>query len=219
MKTITTVLLLTTGLCLLTRCEKVSELPIDADGNRYDTVVIGTQIWFKENLKTTKYNDGKPIPLITNNDEWASTKTGAYCYINNDPDKYKNIYGALYNWYTVETEKLCPIDWHVPTDEDYIELINYLGDFPGTKLKEVGIEHWHIPNNGNNLSGFTALPGGMRSRTGDFSYFGQCCYLWSATEKDSTAAHGRVLETSDSYFGQSGWTKTFGFSIRCIKDE
>jgi uncharacterized protein (TIGR02145 family) len=217
------VILAVLALSSITNCEKNRDrnLPVDADGNVYNTVVIGTQTWLKENLKTTKYNNGTPIPLLENNDEWASTKTGAYCWYNNDAETYKDAYGALYNWYSVETGLLCPTGWHVPTHEEWEVLINYFGGeiAAGSRLKEVGLVHWKSPNiDANNISGFTALGGGMRNRAGGFSFIKEWCEFWSSTEGDSTWAYNRSLNYYDSRAGYSGWSKTFGFSVRCLKD-
>ena len=87
----------------------------DIDGNVYKTVKIGNQVWMAENLRTTKLNDGQPIPLVTENKEWSYRTTLGYCWYENDEAANNNIYGALYNWYTIETGKVCPKGWHVPT--------------------------------------------------------------------------------------------------------
>ena len=91
----------------------------DIENNNYKTVKIGTQWWMAENLKTTKYNDGTSIPYVTDNWEWYNLTTPAYCWKNNDPEANKNIYGAMYNWYAVNTGKLCPAGWHVSTKPDW----------------------------------------------------------------------------------------------------
>jgi len=137
----------------------------DIDGNVYNTITIGTQIWMKENLKTTKYNDGSSIPLVTDNTAWINLSTPGYCWYNNDAATYKSAYGAMYNWYTVNTGKICPPNWHVPTDTQWETLITYLGGkiIAGGKMKETGTAHWTSPNIGaTNETGFTALPGGYR---------------------------------------------------------
>jgi uncharacterized protein (TIGR02145 family) len=139
----------------------------DKDGNIYETVLIGPLIWMKENLKTTKYNDGTPIPLITNGTAWSHLTSGAYCWYDNDSTN-KNTYGALYNWYAGNTNKLCPTGWHAPTENewDYLERSFQDWHHRGDELKEKGKSHWHSPNTGaTNNSGFTALPGGHRSRS------------------------------------------------------
>jgi uncharacterized protein (TIGR02145 family) len=104
---------------------EIPEELTDADGNVYDTVMIGSQIWMKENLKTTTYSDGTPITFITDSLAWLADHQGAYTWFHND-DGYKVTYGALYNWYAVNTGKLCPTDWHVPTEDEWMTLQNYL---------------------------------------------------------------------------------------------
>ena len=98
----------------------------DADGNVYHTVTIGTQTWTVENLKTSKYNDGTKIPLVTDGTTWGNLTTPGYCWHNNDAATNKATYGALYNWYAVNTGKLAPSGWHVPTDAEWTTLENYL---------------------------------------------------------------------------------------------
>jgi hypothetical protein len=112
-------------------CKKEKDSPSnlvkDIDGNVYDTVTVGTQTWMVENLKTTRYNDGTAIPLVTKSVAWETLSTPGYCWYNNDESTYKAPYGALYNWYTVNTGKLCPTGWHVPGDSEWIVLIDFLG--------------------------------------------------------------------------------------------
>jgi uncharacterized protein (TIGR02145 family) len=135
----------------------------DIEGNDYTTVTIGTQTWMGENLKTTKLTDGESIPKITENAAWPNLATPAYCWYNNDETAHKKIYGALYNWYTVNTGKLCPTGWHIPSDDEWKTMIAFLGGAEaGNKLQEVGTTHWTTQNEGaTNKSGFTALPGGL----------------------------------------------------------
>ena len=125
-------------------CKKEENIPkidygtlIDIDGNSYKTVKIGTQEWIAENLRTTQYNDATAIPLVTNNTEWSELITSAYCWYNNDATSLKATYGALYNWHAVNTNKLCPTGWHVPTEVEWVVLMDYLKD-DGSKLKEAG---------------------------------------------------------------------------------
>jgi len=124
----------------------------DIDGNVYDTVKIGTQIWIIENLKTTKYNDGTSIPMVTDSAAWINLTTPGYCWHKNTSASYKNTYGALYNWYAVNTGKLAPKGWHVPSDAEWTTLITYLGgdSIAGGKMKETGMSHWFSPNTGCN---------------------------------------------------------------------
>ena len=187
----------------------------DIEGNTYHTITIGTQIWMVENLKTTRYNDGSPISNVTDNTAWAALSTGAYCWYNNDITN-KTAYGALYNWYAVNTAQLAPAGWHVPTDAEWTTLTDYLGGTAADKMKESGITHWASPNNGNNSSGFSALPGGNRS-SGMFidqRFYG----VWlSRTENNSTNAWIRVIDKSGNIDKISG-AKSYGFSVRCIRD-
>jgi uncharacterized protein (TIGR02145 family) len=193
----------------------------DIDGNVYKTVSIADQIWMAENLKTTKYNNGIEILLITDNSEWNSASNGAYCFYNNDADTYKNTYGALYNWYAINADSLCPTGWHVPIDEEWTTLIDFLGglSLAGGKMKETGTIHWSSPNTGaNNESGFTGLPGGFRFDDG--SYFGMNtdAIWWSATADYLYTAWfwGLYFEESAVYKGTNN--KEMGFSVRCIKN-
>jgi uncharacterized protein (TIGR02145 family) len=141
----------------------------DQDGNAYKTVNIGNQVWMAENLRTTKFNDNKTIPLVKDSTAWSNLITPGYCCYDNDAETYLSLYGALYNWYAVNTGKLCPEGWHVPSDEEWITLRTYLGgeELAGGKMKESGISHWQSPNAGaTNQSGFTAIPGGVRGIVG-----------------------------------------------------
>lgn len=194
----------------------------DADGNIYNTVTIGTQIWMVGNLKTTKYNDFRPIYHSENSSEWANIRLGAYCWYENDDVSYNDMYGALYNWYAVvDNRKLCPVGWHVPTDEDWTILTDYLGgiDVAGGKLKETGTGHWDSPNEGaTNETGFTALPGGNRTIDGLFGEIRTNGYWWSATQLDATFALGRSMRNSSDSVMTGTFNKRYGFPVRCIKD-
>ena len=157
----------------------------DIDGNAYKAIKIGNQVWMYENLKTTKLNDGTAIPLVTTSAAWGNLTTPGYCWYNNDEASNKNVYGALYNWYTINTGKLCPAGWHVPTVAEWTTLTTFLGgeSVAGGKLKETGIAHWKSPNTGaSNETGFTALPGGFRDFDGVFAQIYNSGCWWSATE-------------------------------------
>jgi uncharacterized protein (TIGR02145 family) len=191
-----------------------TNLTPDIEGNIYSITTIGTQVWMTENLKTTKYNDGNEISLVIDNTSWLELSTPAYC-------SYNNVgYGALYNWYAVNTGKLCPIGWHVPNDTDWTALMEFLGgsNIAGGKLKDTG--YWLSPNNGaTNESGFAALPGGWRLPTGEYQYIGEYGFWWSSIEYDALSAMRWVLGYSMSDFiGNGGWNKKLGCSVRCIKD-
>jgi len=193
----------------------------DIDGNIYHTVTIGTQVWMKENLKTTKYNDGKAIPLVADNNTWAALSTPAYCWYKNDP-YYKELYSALYNCFTVNTGKLCPTGWHVPSDAEWTTMVSYLGgkSVAGGKLKEIGTTHWNSPNAGvTNETGFTALPGGHRSSNGTFESNGTSGYWWSTTEfaTDRAWSWGVYYDFICIYRDDYGDNR-YGFSVRCLRN-
>jgi uncharacterized protein (TIGR02145 family) len=200
---------------------------LDQDGNAYRVVTIGTQIWFGENLKTTILNNGLAIQYISGGNDWANSKTPAYCWFNNDEAGFKSQYGALYNWYAVNTGKLCPAGWHVPDINEFTILITYLGgeSIAGGKLKEAGITNWAYPNLGaTNGSGFTALPGGGRyniySEPGVFSDLGYGCYIWSATETtDGFYASSYDMVFNKDVITKNEYDKLDGGAVRCIKDK
>jgi uncharacterized protein (TIGR02145 family) len=194
----------------------------DIDGNIYKTVTIGNQKWMAENLKTTKYNDGKAIPLVADEYNWPRLTSEAYCWHTNSI--YENFYGAYYNWYAVNTKKICPIGWHVPSDAEWSILTTYLGgeSISGGKLKEIGSTHWNQFNSENiadNSYGFTALPGGFRNgEVGMFVWTRIYGYWWSSSEFDNTNAYFRSMFSGDIAVTKNNWSKKFGFSVRCIKD-
>ena len=193
----------------------------DPDGNVYHAVKIGTQTWMVENLKTTKYKDGTNIPLVADNTAWSTLTTEGYCWYNNDALTNKNPYGALYNWYAVNTGKLCPTGWQVPTDSAWTTLTTYLGgeSVAGGKLKESGTMHWLTPNtDADNSYGFTALPGGSHYNNGAFYLMGKYGWYWSSTESSSSEAwHEYMIYNSAANYRTAG-AKNIGFSVRCIKD-
>jgi uncharacterized protein (TIGR02145 family) len=194
----------------------------DIDGNVYKTVYIGNQLWMAENLKTRHYRDGTAIPSAPlTSSEWLGLKTGALCYYDNDELTNKNIYGPLYNWYAVADERtLCPSGWHVPTNDEYLELRDYLGGLTiaGAKMKETVSGLWSPPNTGaDNSSGFTALPGGDRDE-GAFGSIGNGTGWWSSTAVDEENAWSHYLYYSSTSFFPSPDEKVSGCSIRCIKD-
>jgi uncharacterized protein (TIGR02145 family) len=193
----------------------------DIEGNVYNTIQIGTQLWMKENLMVTKYRDGSLIPSAADVTRWSGFSSGAYCWMNNDPVSYAITYGALYNGYTMDDDNLCPTGWHVPTDADWTILTDFMGglDVAGGKLKEVGTAHWESPNTGaTNEFGFTALPSGNRSNYGGFYDFGRYGYWWSSSEVGTVVASHRGVRYDGSDVLVGDKDKRFGFSVRCIKD-
>ena len=199
----------------------------DVDGNEYKTVYIGTQQWMGENLKTSKYSDGTPIPNVTDNTEWSNLSTGAWCHYNNS-DSIGKIYGKLYNWYAVSpttngNKNVCPTGWHVPSDGEWTKLTDYLGGaaIAGSKLKEVGLSNWSYgPNtDANNSSLFTALAGGFRTNDGGSSvYLGQYATWWTINESNSTWAWYRSLTCNGGAVAGYDYPKIVGMSTRCLKD-
>ena len=191
----------------------------DQEGNTYKTVTIGTQTWMAENLRTTKYNDGTPIPYATDPVEWQDA---AYCNINNTTSLDTiATYGRLYNWFAVETGKLSPVGWHVPTKEEFDELINYLAGFhfASRKLRESGTTHWQFSNEATNETGFTALPGGYGTYYNFFG-FGFYCIWWSATNEGNAYGWDYTIDANEeAMIMRSGTSsKHLRFSVRCVKD-
>ena len=203
----------------------------DIDGNVYNTVTIGTQVWLAENLKTTKYNDGTAIPNITVDATWAAATTGAYSDYSNTPAN-STIYGRLYNWYAVDNnaatkvasnggKNVCPTSWHVPTDAEWTTLTTYLGGeaVAGGKLKETGTTHWITPNTGaTNETDFTALPGGYRNYNGTYLTIGYSGFWWSSTEYSTSNAWYRYVSYSNTNVYGHYDGKPYGFSVRCVRD-
>jgi uncharacterized protein (TIGR02145 family) len=193
----------------------------DVEGNTYKAVKIGNQVWMKENLKTTKSNDGTDIPNVTNSSTWIGLTTPGYVWYNNDISN-KNIYGAIYNWHSVNTGKLCPVGWHVPTNTEWTTLVNYIGgnSIAGGKLKETGFTHWLSPNTGaTNESGFTALPGSSRDNVGNWGgAIGINGLWWTADAISSNTGKRWYLSNTNSAIVNDWSYKVDGLSVRCIKD-
>jgi uncharacterized protein (TIGR02145 family) len=206
------------------------------NGVTYNTVQIGNQCWFKENLRTTKYNDGTSIKNVTGNATWASTTSGAYCCYNNNTSNC-DTRGALYNWYAVNTGKLCPSGWHVPSDAEWTTLNNYLSAnsqyWCGSKSSYIAkslasTTSWEsntttcaVGNNlsANNSTGFSALPGGIRYySSGTFDHLGRYGIWWSSTEYDGSKAWERSLYYYSATFYRGIGNKNFGYSVRCLRD-
>ena len=194
----------------------------DIDGNTYRTIVIGQQEWMAENLNVSRYSNGDLIPNITDNGQWQSSTNAAWCDYNNSVAA-ECPYGKLYKWYvTVDNRNVCPAGWHVPSDQEWFVLMNFLGGEPiaGGKLKSMN--YFYGPNFGaTNETGFSGIGGGIRSNYGNFADSGWAGYYWSSTENGSsgtTNAWARMLEKDNSYLSRIWWPKPFGLSIRCIKD-
>ena len=215
----------------------------DTDGNVYQTVRIGNQVWMAENLRVTRYNDGTAITKVTDSAAWTKLTTPAYCYYNNttNADSIKR-FGALYNWYAVNTMKFAPVGWHVPSDsewtvmEKYMVLNGYNWDGAKDTLQVNKIAKslaaktdWNIYPYAdtemigfnltkNNRSGFSALPGGFRRFDGTFFSQRITGYWWSASEYDASYAYYRYLSYMSDVLGRYDLSKNCGFSVRLVKD-
>jgi uncharacterized protein (TIGR02145 family) len=208
----------------------------DYDGNVYQTVQIGEQVWMAENLKTTHYADGSAIPLVEGTTEWDNLTPSdkAYCWYDNSTAN-RDTYGGLYTWAGAMNgaagssanpsgvQGVCPDGWHLPSDAEWTELTDYLGGsgVAGGKLKEAGTAHWASPNSGaTNESGFTALPGGSRGQHGTFDVQGSSAYFWSSTENDPATAWLRLLGYDNAGVGRFYIDNLeTGCSVRCVRNE
>lgn len=209
----------------------------DIDGNVYQTFTIGTQVWMVENLKTTKYRNGDPIPNVTDDTEWSNLTTGAQCNYNNDAAIGNTYYGKLYNWYAVsDGRNIAPTGWHVPSDAEWTTLENYVAANLGTSgsvAKALASKtDWASSTDAgavgndltkNNTSGFSALPGGYRYYDGDFLGIGGYGFWWTSSEYDAVSAWGRYLSYYDPEVDRYDSVvydddKGAGISVRCVRD-
>ena len=199
---------------------------MDVDGNIYPTVIIGEQEWMAQNLKTTRYRDGSNIITGVSNEDWFPITEGAYAVYPHElvhnidsEEEMIEIFGLLYNRFAVVDDRgLCPAGWSVPENNQWTELIDFLGGshIAGRKLKVVGTEHWN-DNEGTNESGFSALPGGIRQTHGTYTSIGGYCFLWSSTLQGETFLYYLHIHTGDEV-SNGGSDEGFGLSVRCIKD-
>jgi len=218
--------------CILTDCWEGGsdttqvDVCVDYDGNVYETIKIGEQLWMAENLKVIHYNDGSEITHIINSDYWGSYVEGQYGVYDNDPAN-ADIYGNLYNFAVIEDDRgVCPEGWHVPSNNEYTVLTDYLGGAGGAggKMKEAGLDHWNyysdeITEDATNESGFTGLPAGYRGLSnGLYGNVGYVGYFWSSSEYGSNDAWYRRLSYSSSVVYRDYDGKHYGFSIRCLGD-
>jgi uncharacterized protein (TIGR02145 family) len=199
------------------------------NGYTYSTIILGNgQEWMAENLRTTAYANGDPIPNVTTT-QWNNLTTGAWVHYNND-SQYENPYGKLYNWYTVnDSRNVCPSGWHVPTDNEWSTFINYLDpnadggnnymNTAGSKMKSIGTQYWQSPNtDATNESGFSGLPGGLCLYNGTFNTIGTDGYWWSSTENGTQDSFLRNLYCSYGPVNRYVSAKTDGVSVRCLRD-
>ena len=184
-------------------------------------VTIGKQVWMGENLNVDNFRNGDPIPQAKTNEEWeraGKNNQPAWCYYDNDPAKGEK-YGKLYNWYAVNDPRgLAPVRYHIPTNEEWIVLTDYLGGeyIAGTKIKSKN--EWAEDGNGTNESGFSGLPGGSRDYDGTFFGIGEKGLWWSSSENGTYNAWSRTLNYNDGNVYRSNYNKKEGFSVRCLRD-
>lgn len=213
----------------------------DIDGNGYKTVIIGEQEWMAQNLRTTRYANGNEIPNVTEQGEWDNLTTGAWSYYEND-ESHNNLHGKLYNWYAVDDPRnVCPDGWHVPSDEDWIEMEMFLGmpedevhifDLVRGKDQNVGgklkaTTFWDEPNEGaTNETGFSAFPSGVREKNQGFRAFGIGSSYWLPEQIENPLIEEfeitglfRVFSTYTNWIGrEASLPKVTGMSIRCVRD-
>ncbi len=197
----------------------------------YDLIEIGGQCWLGDNLNATNLNDGTPIANITDNTTWSTTTAPAYCYYQNNT-AYQTLYGNLYNFATIQTNKLCPTGWHVPSDCEWMYMEGSLGlsiadqqigtGFRGTTQGDAlkSLDGWNVPHTvHNNSTGFTALPGGYRFNDGSFNGRTLYGYWWTSTVNSSNnTVWNRKLNVGNSNISRSSFSGIQGYSVRCIKD-
>ena len=226
---------------LADNCKKENNDPniVDKDGNIYHTVTLGTQIWMVENIRTTHFNDGTEIPKVTDNTEWGTLTTPAYCTYKNttNVDSIKT-FGLLYNGYAIKTGKICPKGWHVPSDAEWTTLENYLitngYNYDGSTTSSncakslASVTNWTVylgtgtvgnsdyPNK-RNATGFTAQPGGYRVVDG-FHSIGLYSGWWTSTDYVSNALYDRYLSYNFSNLFRASSTNVAGLYVRCLKD-
>jgi uncharacterized protein (TIGR02145 family) len=190
----------------------------DYDGNKYKTVIIGTQEWMAENLYVEHYRNGNVIPQVKDDIKWANLTTGAWCYYGNNSDNGKT-YGKFYNWYAiVDSRGLAPEGWHIPGDADWTILTDYLGGekVAGGKLKATIL--WESPNKGaTNEYGFSVLPAGFRLYS-NFIYIEMYACFWTTVEEDHDDAYYRILNYQGADVYRNFDYKESGLSVRCVKD-
>jgi uncharacterized protein (TIGR02145 family) len=204
----------------LQACSEFFGTMSDIEGHIYQTVLIGSQFWMAENLRSATYANGEPIANVTDIAAWMQLSSGAWCHYDNNTAN-DAIYGKLYNWYTtVDPRSLCPAGWHVPTDAEWTVLTEYLGgeSVAGGKMKST--TGWDAPNvAATNESGFSGLPGGLRyGNDGTFNGVGRYGYWLSSSEYSPSSAWNRALVYIAGNASRSVPEKQLGFSVRCLRD-
>ena len=175
------------------------------------------------NLKVTRYNDGTNIPLVTDPETWSGQSTPGFCWYENDKMTYKDPYGALYNWYAVNSGNLCPSGWHVPSDYEWTTLTDYLGGLSvaGGKLKKEGTGYWDSPNTGaTNETQFSAMPAGYRTFNSDGKFYslGLGGTFWCSNSVTSASSWSRAMLNTSAEVLVISNEKRYGTSVHCLKN-
>lgn len=193
---------------------------VDVDGNVYNTITIGTQVWLRENLRTSRYSDGTSIPEKNMNTDWINPSPAVSSYENNR--KLDDVQGKVYNWYAMDLastggRNVCPSGWHVPFNHEVITMNTFLGSNAADKMREVGNASWSFGNeDATNESGFTGLQAGVRFEDGNFRDLLVAAF-W--TQSEDSIEDGRSFILNDTHiidFSHS--PKESGFGVRCIQD-
>jgi uncharacterized protein (TIGR02145 family) len=222
-KRIIPIILASMFLMFATSCKKSTKpenIVEDIDGNQYHTVTIGSQVWMVENLRVTHYRNGDPILNYSDPVGWSNQTAGAYCNYNNELGNAAT-YGRIYNWYVVsESRNICPEGWHIPSEAEWNQMVNYLGGNVAAvnAIKQTGSAYWGNNNPGTNSSGFSALPGGVRSSSGNFSELNNKAAWWVTCEICINNGKLTYINSADNKVYNSGASKKSGCSIRLIKD-
>lgn len=208
------------AICLISHT--YGQIVEDFDGNSYNTIVIGSQLWMQENLKSVHFANGDPIP--TSVDPVNNVFESIYQWSYEDDSSFVPDYGRLYSWYTtIDDRNICPAGWHVPSDSEWTVLSEFLGGsgIAGGLMKEMGTEHWNVTDASvTNSSQFTALPGGFRGNPTGFTNLGNMGLFWTSTPWGSLAfPRGYVykLQASNGTLEQSIAVANCGLSVRCIE--
>ncbi|MEX0769105.1 MAG: FISUMP domain-containing protein [Balneolaceae bacterium] len=191
----------------------------DVEGNIYEVVEIGDQLWMADNLRTSEYSNGEGIQNVIDNEEWENLNIGAWSFYNHD-SQFNELYGKLYNWYAVnDLRGICPEGWHVPSSSEWIALTDYLGQNAGGKMKVTDTQYWNSPNTGaTNESGFSAMPSGARNARGEFYNMGLRGYWWSSSMEDNDNAFYYFVEHDNGDVTENSFLKSLGRPVRCIAD-
>jgi uncharacterized protein (TIGR02145 family) len=210
--TLMKLVLITGVLILIPGCSK--DL-VRYHNHQYKVIKTDDLLWMSENLATDRYRNGKKIPLIKSLDVWQDLYTPGCGYYNNDTAMLHK-YGMFYNWYAVNTGKLCPRGWHVATNDDWLNLENFLGGHLRAGGKMKSITGWKGKHVSADDIGFNALPAGYRLNE-DFIE-GSSAIWWSSSEVDSRWVWGRRIDNVSAELLNTLNNRQNGFSVRCVRN-